>query len=69
MAKEIGMRLIAIITLFLVILKVADVISWNWVWVVSPMWGMFILGVVVLFINDITEAKIERQRSDEEGAE
>lgn len=63
------MRLIAIITLFLVILKVADVISWNWVWVVSPMWGMFILGVVVLFINDIAEAKIERQRSDEEGAE
>ena len=63
------MRITGILTMVLVVLKLGDIIAWPWVWVVSPIWLLFILGWFMLMVNDIAEAKIERERGDSEGTE
>jgi len=38
--------------LVLVILKCAGVIAWPWIWVVSPLWGGFLLNCILLYLLD-----------------
>jgi len=63
------MRVTGFLTIFFVGLKLGGIIAWPWVWVVSPMWMLFVLGWFILMVNDIAEAKIERERGDSEGTE
>ena len=39
-----------ILTIVFVILKLCGVITWSWVWVLSPLWIGFALGVVIIFL-------------------
>lgn len=43
-----GMGFIETLTLVFIILKLSNVVSWPWRWVLAPMWLTFCL-VVVLF--------------------
>lgn len=37
----------ALLTIVFVVLKLLNVISWSWLWVLSPLWISFILFVIV----------------------
>ena len=45
-----GMNFYDALTLIFITLKLCGVISWSWVWVLSPMWisGIFVLAFVIL---------------------
>lgn len=36
----------ALLTIVFVVLKLLNVISWSWLWVLSPLWISFILFVI-----------------------
>jgi hypothetical protein len=38
---------LSILTAVFAVLKLTHVISWSWLWVFSPMWIQFLLGVVI----------------------
>lgn len=44
------------LTILFIALKLTGVISWSWVWVLSPLWisiGLLILLFVVLFVGAV----------------
>lgn len=65
---------IATVTLItFVILKCLKIISWNWVWVLSPLWisiGGFaliiIFAFIIIFIKAIVEVR-EKEKKDNNG--
>ena len=44
-----GHGLLGILTIVFVVLKLTGNITWSWWWVLSPLWGGFILIVLFLF--------------------
>lgn len=34
-----------------VVLKLTDVISWSWWWVLAPIWGGALLAVICVFVT------------------
>lgn len=34
-------------------LKLAGVIQWSWWWVLAPLWGSFVLAVVIVIITRV----------------
>ena len=41
-----------IISIILAILKLTNVISWSWIWILCPFWGEIILfGVIVAILK------------------
>ena len=44
--KHKKMGVVGTATLLLILLKIANVISWPWVWVLSPIW---ISGIIAVF--------------------
>lgn len=45
-----GIGFCGLLTVAFVVLKLCNVITWSWVWVLSPLWISFILGVVLVLI-------------------
>ena len=46
-----GMSLVGVLTVIFVVLKLVGVISWSWVWVLSPLWiSLGLWAVVALFL-------------------
>lgn len=42
-----------LLTVAFIALKIAGVIDWNWVWVLSPIWIDLLAGAVVLTVLEI----------------
>ena len=42
-----------LLTLLFTVLKLAGVIRWSWVWVLSPLWIGMIVGIILLAIAGI----------------
>ncbi|MDY5954353.1 MAG: hypothetical protein SPK06_02840 [Kiritimatiellia bacterium] len=42
--------ILAILLIVFVVLKLAGVISWHWIWVLSPIWIGPLLGALIGFI-------------------
>ena len=45
-----------VLALTFVILKLCNVITWSWWWVLSPLWisaGIIILALIILVIRDV----------------
>jgi len=38
------------LTLLFIGLKLGKIITWNWIWVLSPLWGPFVLFCLFLLI-------------------
>lgn len=38
------------LTIAFIVLKLIGVINWSWIWVLSPLWISFILGLIILII-------------------
>jgi len=43
-----GLGSASILTIVFIVLKLIGVISWSWLWVLSPLWISFLLFVVIL---------------------
>ena len=41
---------LGMLTLIFITLKLTNYIAWSWVWVLAPMWGGFLLGLVMFVI-------------------
>ncbi len=41
-----GFPFIGLLQLAFIILKLCKVITWKWIWVLCPLWGSIILGIV-----------------------
>lgn len=49
-----------LLTLIFIVLKLTDVISWSWLWVVSPLWIGFVLWVVVVTLSIVALEKMKK---------
>ena len=43
-----GIGFCGLLTIAFIILKLCNVITWSWVWVLSPLWISFILIVLII---------------------
>lgn len=50
---ESGIDTIKILTIIFVVLKVLGLIQWSWLWVLSPIWIIGILGIINSIFKDI----------------
>ena len=48
--KTTGITFTGLLTIVFITLKLCGVITWSWVWVLSPIWIPFALGVVFFII-------------------
>ena len=46
-----GIGFCGLLTIVFIILKLCGVISWSWVWVLSPLWISFSLVVIIIVIT------------------
>lgn len=53
MIFEVGFDVSVGATILLVVLKLAGVIAWSWVWVLSPLWVLFAFFGVLVFIAGV----------------
>ena len=42
---------LGMLTLIFITLKLTNYIAWSWVWVLAPLWGGFLLGLVMMVIT------------------
>jgi hypothetical protein len=49
-----GITLNGVLLVVFVVLKLVGVINWSWIWVLSPVWIGWLLGLILLWlkIND-----------------
>ena len=45
-----GIGFCGLLTIAFIVLKLTNVITWSWVWVLSPFWIPFAIGVIILVI-------------------
>lgn len=48
--KENGIGFTGVLTIVFIILKLCNVISWSWLWVLSPMWISLAICIIVIII-------------------
>lgn len=49
-----GIGFAGLLTIVFIALKLTKVIAWNWIWVLSPLWGSWVLVIVLLIIYGLT---------------
>lgn len=42
-----GIGFIGLLTIVFIVLKLLKVIKWSWLWVLSPLWISFIIGLIL----------------------
>ena len=45
-----GIGFCGLLTIAFIILKLCNVITWTWVWVLSPLWISFALSILIILI-------------------
>lgn len=45
-----GIGFAGVLTILFIALKLLGIISWSWLWVLSPIWISFAIGIVFLII-------------------
>ena len=48
-----------LLTIAFIVLKLCGVISWSWWWVLSPVWIVTALGILIVIIVMIVQARFE----------
>lgn len=56
--KSGGIGFAGLLTIVFITLKLTGVISWSWLWVLSPIWISFALALVILVIAAIIAAAV-----------
>ena len=47
---QVGPGFLGLLTLIFITLKLTGYIAWSWVWVLSPLWGVFVLALTIFLI-------------------
>ena len=50
-----GIGFTGLLTIVFIVLKLCGVIDWSWIWVLSPIWIVFVLAFVIVFIALVLE--------------
>ncbi|MDY3007088.1 hypothetical protein [Anaerococcus porci] len=53
-----GIGFFGLLTILFIFLKLTNHISWSWVWVLSPLWISFIIGIIIIIIAVIINKDI-----------
>jgi len=49
MENSSGVGLCIVLTIIFVILKLLHILTWSWLWVLSPLWLVPVVGLVIMF--------------------
>ena len=52
-----GVNALELLTIVFIVLKLCKVITWSWLWVLSPTWISWVLAIIVVIIVVIMEKK------------
>lgn len=55
-----GVSFSGLLTIAFIVLKLCGVITWSWLWVLSPLWISFGLGLIIFIIVIIVWAIVGR---------
>ena len=55
---RLGGELFTTLGLIFIVLKLLDIITWSWLWVLSPFWIPFIIGIILVILSIIFGKKI-----------
>jgi uncharacterized protein (DUF983 family) len=55
----------ALLTIAFIVLKLANYITWSWLWVLSPLWISLLIIVVLLVAALLVQKKEKKQRIEE----
>jgi hypothetical protein len=55
-----GIGLLGLLGVAFVVLKLCHVISWSWWWVLAPLWGGFLLALIMIAIAVVIAFAAER---------
>lgn len=44
------MGFVGLLTIVFIVLKLTKVISWSWLWVLSPIWISLVIGLLLIII-------------------
>lgn len=50
MEKESGIGFLGALQIVFIVLKLCGVITWSWMWVLSPIWMPLLIGIVLVLI-------------------
>ena len=56
-----GIGFFGILTIVFIVLKLVDIISWSWLWVLSPLWIPICLSVTIILIGLILDFITDRR--------
>lgn len=48
-----GIGFFGLLTIVFIVLKLCHVITWSWIWVLSPIWIPTFVGIIILLIIGI----------------
>lgn len=48
-----GIGFFGLLTIVFIVLKLCHVITWSWIWVLSPIWIPAFVGIIILLIIGI----------------
>jgi hypothetical protein len=46
-----GIGFFGLLTIVFIVLKLCHVITWSWIWVLSPIWIPAFVGIIILLIT------------------
>ena len=49
------------VVLFFVVLKLLDILTWSWFWVLSPLWATLLLSVLIILVSCIAAISGKRK--------
>lgn len=50
-----GTGFLGILFIVFLVLKLCHVIDWSWWWVTAPLWGSFVLAIVIVLIIELLQ--------------
>jgi hypothetical protein len=61
MSNTSGIGFTGLLTILFIALKLTDNIDWPWIWVLSPLWISFVIGIIIiigaiLFVSHINKS-------------
>ena len=48
MSNGSGIGFTGLLTILFIALKLTDYIDWPWIWVLSPLWISFVIGIIIV---------------------
>ena len=58
---RLGGELFTTLGLIFIVLKLLDIITWSWLWVLSPFWIQFIIGIVIILLIILVKSYLHKK--------